>query len=287
MPTVTSLTLYPIKSCAGIALQSAMLTETGLSFATVHDREWMVVDRDGQCLTQREYPQMALIRPSLVDGTLVLQTIGATPLEIPLARAETTQIKTMQVQVWDDNLLASDEGDSCAAWFSTVLGVACRLVRFHPSATRVANNHWTADKDVPTHFSDAYPLLLISEASLADLNQKLTARGLVSVPMNRFRPNIVIDGIEAFEEDYAESLTVAKTDQAICLKPIKPCPRCPMPAVDQLTAQVGDNPVDVLQTYRSNAMMDGAVTFGMNMIVSEGSGQYLRLGDVLELHLAF
>jgi uncharacterized protein YcbX len=287
MPTITALTLYPIKSCAGIALQSAMLTETGLSFETVNDREWMVVDNDGQFLTQREYPKMALIRPSLANGKLVLQATGAMPLEIPLARTDTVQLNTMQVHLWDDSLLACDEGASSAIWFSVFLGVACRLVRFHPSATRVANNQWTGDKKVPTHFSDGYPLLLISEASLEDLNQKITEKGLAAVPMNRFRPNIVIDGIAAFEEDYAESLTMVKMGQSIHLKPIKPCPRCPMPAVDQLTGKTGYNPVDVLQTYRSNAMLDGAVTFGMNVIVSEGAGRYLKLGDELELHLAF
>ena len=137
------------------------------------------------------------------------------------------------------------------------------------------------------HILIASPLLLISEASLADLNQKLTALKLTAVPMNRFRPNIVIDGIAAFEEEYAESFSIDEAGQTICLKPIKPCPRCPMPAVNQLTAHVEDNPVDVLQTYRSNAMLDGAVTFGMNMIVAQGSGHYLKLGDMLELHLAF
>ena len=287
MPSITSLTLYPIKSCAGIALSSALLTETGLSFATVHDREWMVVDQNGLFLTQREHPKMALIRPSIINGELVLEANGVFALTIPLAPDNLKQLKSIQVQVWDDSLLAYDEGEECADWFGTILGVVCRLVRFHPAASRVANNQWTSNKDVPTHFSDAYPLLLISEASLADLNQKLTALNLLSVPMNRFRPNIVIDGIDAFEEEYAESLTVGEADQAICLRPIKPCPRCPMPAVNQITAQVGANPVDVLQTYRTNAMLDGAVTFGMNVIVTQGSGQYLKLGDMLELHLAF
>ena len=194
MPNITALTLYPIKSCAGISISSALLTETGLSFATVHDREWMVVGTDGLCLTQREYPKMALIRPSIFDGKLVLEASGVSPLMIPLARDDATQFPSIQVQVWDDSLLASDEGEACANWFTAVLGVVCRFVRFHPSATRVANDQWTSNKNVPTHFSDAYPLLLISEASLADLNQKLTALKLTPVPMNRFRPNIVIDG---------------------------------------------------------------------------------------------
>lgn len=287
MPCITALTLYPIKSCAGINLSSALLTETGLSFATVHDREWMVVDLNGLCITQREYPKMALIRPSIIDDKLMLEAISVSALAIPLGQDNLLQRTRMQVQVWDDSVLAYDEGEACADWFKAVLGVACRLVRFHPSAIRVANNQWTSNKDVPTHFSDGYPLLLISEASLADLNQKLTALKLTAVPMNRFRPNIVIDGIDAFEEEYTESFSMDEAGQVICLKPIKPCPRCPMPAVDQITAHVGDNPVDVLQTYRSNAMLDGAVTFGMNMIVAHGSGHYLKIGDMLESHLAF
>lgn len=290
MPTITALTLYPIKSCAGMALQEAMVTDAGLSHGTVCDREWMLVDSDGQFLTQREHPKMALIRPSLAGGQLVVQAPGVAPLTLALERRDAAQMRTVQVQVWDDILPASDEGESSARWCSDVLGVACRLVRFHPDARRVANNKWTGGKDVPTRFSDGYPLLLISEASLADLNQKLLANGQSAVPMNRFRPNIVIDGVEAFEEDYVESLNTdcgATKAEMICLKPIKPCPRCPMPAVDQVTAEVGVNPVDTLQSYRSNALMDGAVTFGMNVIVSQGAGQFLHVGDALELHLAF
>ncbi|MDO8177951.1 MAG: MOSC N-terminal beta barrel domain-containing protein [Undibacterium sp.] len=290
MPTITALTLYPVKSCAGMALQEAMVTDAGLSHGPVCDREWMLVDSDGQFLTQREHPKMALIRPSLAGGRLVLQAPGVAPLTLALERRDAAQMRTVQVQVWDDILQASDEGESSARWCSDVLGVACRLVRFHSDARRVANNKWTAGRDVPTRFSDGYPLLLISEASLADLNQKLLANGQSAVPMNRFRPNIVIDGIEAFEEDYAESLNTDRggtKEEMICLKPIKPCPRCPMPAVDQVTAEVGVNPVDTLQSYRSNALMDGAVTFGMNVIVSQGAGQFLHVGDALELHLAF
>ncbi|MDO8702621.1 MAG: MOSC N-terminal beta barrel domain-containing protein [Undibacterium sp.] len=290
MPTITALTLYPIKSCAGMALQEAMVTDAGLSHGPVCDREWMLVDSDGQFLTQREHPKMALIRPSLAGGQLVLQAPGVAPLTLPLERRDAAHMRTVQVQVWDDILPASDEGESSARWCSDVLGIACRLVRFHPDARRVANNKWTDGQDVPTRFSDGYPLLLISEASLADLNQKLLANGQSAVPMNRFRPNIVIDGVEAFEEDYAESLNTdcgGTKAEMICLKPIKPCPRCPMPAVDQATAEVGFNPVDTLQSYRSNALMDGAVTFGMNVIVSQGAGQFLHVGDALELHLAF
>jgi uncharacterized protein len=292
MPTITALTLYPIKSCAGISLQVAMVTRTGLSYASIHDREWMVVDQHGQFLTQREHPRMALIRPSLGDGHLVLHAEDVAPLTIPLLPPDALR-GSVQVQVWDDVLQACDEGEASAAWLSDVIGMTCRLVRFAPTASRVANNKWTAGKDVPTRFSDGYPLLLISEASLADLNLKLLARDQRAVPMNRFRPNIVIDGVEAFEEDYAESLTSlheeneGNDNQVIRLTPLKPCPRCPMPAVDQMTGEVGPNPVDTLQSYRSNALMEGAVTFGMNVMLSQGEGQLLHVGDMLELHLAF
>ena len=293
MPTVSALTLYPVKSCAGISVQSAKLTESGLSHESVFDREWMVVDENGHFLTQREHPVMARIRPALENATLVLRSPGFDSVSIALNQDDLHEKARLQVQVWDDTVLAADEGDAIAFWLSEVIGVACRLVRFHPMAIRKANNHWTSHQDVATRFADAYPILLTSEASLADLNQRLRNQSLAVVPMNRFRPNIVIDGIEAFEEEYAASLTQRRTDDndeskgAICLTPIKPCARCPMPAVDQVTGEVGPNPVDVLQTYRSNALLEGAASFGMNVILTQGAGRSLSVGEQLELHIAF
>ncbi|MFZ6749141.1 MOSC domain-containing protein [Undibacterium sp. Ren11W] len=288
MPIISALTLYPIKSCAGISLQTATLTEAGLSHQTLRDREWMLIDSNNQFLTQREYPRMALLQPELADEKLMLHAPDMPALEIGLIPA--TPGTLVQVQVWDDLVPAYDCGATAASWLTRFLGVNCRLVRSHPSSQRCANPKWTGDIKVPALFSDGYPLLLISSASLEDLNQRLLAQGRAAVPMDRFRPNIVIDGVEAFEEDYAEVLIIHKTNaaqQSIQLQPVKPCPRCPIPAVDQASAEVGPNPVDILQSYRSNPLLEGAVTFGMNTIVRQGAGQTIAVGDALELQLAF
>lgn len=287
MPTITALTLYPIKSCAGISLPAATVTQAGLSHQGVHDREWMLVDGAGQFLTQREHPRMALIRPAIQDGQLRLQAAGMQPLELALVTSNPESSARVTVQVWDDALPAFDCGTDAASWFSTFLGLPCRLVRFDPATRRLVNPKWTGELEVHTLFSDGYPMLLISQASLDDLNQKLLLQGQGAVPMDRFRPNIVIDGVDAFEEDYAESLLISHAERRICLKPVKPCPRCPIPAVDQATGEVGPSPVEILQTYRANPLLDGAVTFGMNVIVLQGAGQALKVGDALELSLAF
>ena len=278
MATLTALTLYPIKSCAGIALQQATLTAAGLMHAQLHDREWMVVDAQGEFLTQRSHPALALITPLLNVGAGMLEVhapaLGLTPLSLPLARPAAGSAPQRQVRVWDDLVDADDCGDAAAHWFSQALGLACRLVRFPAQASRITNTHWTAHADVPTRFSDGYPFLLISQASLDDLNQKLAAHGRDPLPMNRFRPNLVIDGVAAFEEDYIDSLGLG----GALLKPVKPCARCPIPSVDQATGLIGPDPLDILRSYRANPRLDGGIAFGMNVILLQGDGEMVNLG---------
>ncbi|MEO6354000.1 MAG: MOSC N-terminal beta barrel domain-containing protein [Oxalobacteraceae bacterium] len=283
MATLTELHFYPIKSCAGIALQQATLTPAGLMHDLIYDREWMVVDAHGNFMTQREHPAMARITPRIQGDCLKLRAPGMLELEIPLDLPDPEHAQTLEVRVWDDTLIAYDCDALTAHWFSQVLDVQCRLVRFHPHASRVTNSRWTAHADVPALFSDGYPFLLISQASLDDLNQKLAAQGRTPLPMNRFRPNLVIDGITAFEEDFIESLRIG----AAALKPVKPCARCPIPAVDQITGIVGDDPLDILRSYRANPKVDGGITFGMNVILLPGQAQVVRIGQEVDITLAF
>jgi uncharacterized protein YcbX len=283
MPFVTELNIYPVKSCGGIALREAVVTGAGLMSGEVRDREWMVVDLKGGFLTQRSHPAMALIRPRIASDALELHAPGMPALDIPLARHGTVDTSTMKVGLWDDTLEAEDCGDAAAAWLSGFLGTQCRLTRFHPGAKRFADRNWTGGQEVPALFSDGFPMLLISEASLADLNGKLIAHGRETLQMNRFRPNVVIGGIEAFEEDYIASLAVG----GATIRPVKPCPRCPIPSVDQATGRIGPDPLDILRAYRADPLVGGGITFGMNAILAAGEGRVLRVGCEAEADFAF
>ncbi|MGB7195270.1 MAG: MOSC N-terminal beta barrel domain-containing protein [Collimonas pratensis] len=283
MPTIATLTLYPVKSCAGITLQAATMSAAGLSHEQVHDREWMVIDSAGQFLSQRSHPRMALVVPALQAGVMILQAPGMAPLEIPTAPLAAGHAPAIAVTIWDDRLDAHDCGDEAGRWFSQVLGQPCRLVRFDPAVKRLASKKWTDDADVPTRFPDGFPMLVISQGSLNDLNQKLQAQGRATVPMNRYRPNIVIDGVDAFEEDFAATIEAGP----LHLQLVKPCTRCPMPSVDQATGEFGPDPMDILQTYRSNPRVDGAPTFGVNAILQDGAGEILRVGQEITLELDF
>jgi len=281
MATISELVLYPIKSCAGLSVPEAMLCIDGLAAQGVYDREWMLVTPEGLFLTQREYPRMAVIQPRLEGDALLVEAPGMTPLHLPLAHDATAT--SLAVQIWDDRVLAADCGDAAALWFSSALGAPCRLVRFRPDVVRPTSTKWTDGVPAATRFSDGYPILLIGQASLDDLNARLQRAGRATLPMNRFRPNLVVAGIDAFEEDFVGAFTA----DGVALRPVKPCARCPIPAIDQATGIPGPDPLDILQAYRANARMDGAVTVGMNMIVLDGIGHTVRVGQALDTELVF
>lgn len=283
MPILTELNLYPIKSCAGISLREATLTEAGLMSEQIYDREWMVVDADGRFLSQRTHPRMALITPRIKAETLELRAPGMLRLDIPLGLPAPEDERTVEVTVWNDTLMAYDCDELTAAWFSNAVGVPCRLVRFHPAARRLASMKWTGGVEAPALFADGFPLLVIGQASLDDLNAKLAAQERAPLPMNRFRPNIVIAGIDAYEEDFAAAFDFGGS----VLKPVKPCARCSIPSVDQASGTRGPDPLDILQAYRANPRVDGGIAFGMNAIVTDGAGQVLRVGQDVAVELAF
>lgn len=281
MALLTHLLLYPIKSCAGIAVRSATVLESGLFALGVHDREWMLVTEDGQFLTQREHPRMALVRALPDGGKLRVHAPGMDPLVLPLAWDESAPTRT--VKIWDDTVDAADCGDAAADWFSNVLTTPCRLVRFHRDVVRPTSTKWTNGVEAQTRFADGYPLLLIGQASLDDLNARLVAAGRAALQMDRFRPNLVVDGIDACEEDFLATLTIGDVE----IRPVKPCARCPIPSIDQATGIPGPDPLDILQTYRANPRMEGAVCLGMNCIVAAGAGNELHLGQELTTEIAF
>lgn len=281
MAIVEELIIYPVKSCGGLAVEEAVVAPDGLAAGGIGDREWMLVREDGSFLTQREAPRMALVRPTLAADALLLHAPEMPPLALPLRHG--ADLAPRQVQLWDDSLLGADCGDDAAAWFSTAIGVACRVVRFLPEVVRPTSTKWTGGLAASSKFADAYPILLIGRASLDDLNDKLRAAGRAPLPMNRFRPNIVVGRTEAFDEDYTASFMAG----ALELRPVKPCPRCPVPSIDQATGIAGPDPLDILRTYRTKPQMEDAICFGMNVIVAAGAGTVLRVGQALEPELAF
>lgn len=277
--TISRLFVYPVKSCAGIAVQEALLTEMGLDL----DRAWMVVDAEGVFLTQRALPRMALIRPQLRTSELVLRAPGMLALHVAMDAVE----GPATVTVWKDTVPAWDMGPLAAQWFTDFLGQPCRMVRFDPDCRRLSSMDWTQGVEAPNQFSDAFPLLVTSEASLAELNARLAAAGQAGVGIERFRPNVVLAGFGAHDEDRVDMVRVDAGEQEVRLQPVKPCARCPIPNIDPATAEISPAVADTLQTYRQDARLGGAITFGMNAIVRQGVGQVLRVGQPVAADVRF
>lgn len=268
---IARLFVYPVKSCAGIELREALLTETGLDL----DRAWMVVDASGGFVSQRELPRMALIRPQLKLHEVILRAPGMLALHLSIDTVE----EPVRVRIWDDEVPAFDMGAVAAQWFSDFLGQQLRLVRFDPEHRRLSNLQWTGGAEALNQFSDGYPVLLAGTGSLDQLNGKLAAKGHAAVGIERFRPNIVLSGLEAHDEDRLDLLRIATDDGEVQLRPVKPCARCPIPNIDPATAQVDTVVSDTLQGYRRNDAVGGAVSFGMNAIVVAGEDRTLRVGQ--------
>jgi uncharacterized protein YcbX len=269
MITITALNIYPIKSCKGTALESARIGETGFE----HDREWLIVRPDGRFVTQREEPRLALIEPRLVNSSLRLTAPGLPALEVP---AELTN-NPVEVTCWRDRCAGFDAGAPAAEWLEQHLGAPHRLVRFNRERKRASGAEWTQGIEALNQFSDGFPFLVISQASLDDLNARLPA----PLPMNRFRPNIVIDGVNAFGEDHINELTSG----AITLRIVKPCTRCAITTTDQTRGERdGDEPLRTLRSYRFSREMKG-VLFGQNVILVSGLGGQLRVGQSLDARL--
>ena len=277
--TIARLFVYPVKSCAGVELREALLTETGLDL----DRAWMVVDEDGEFVSQRELPRMALIRPTIRPSDVVLRAPGMLALHLQIDTVE----EPVKVRVWDDEVPAYDMGAVAAQWFTDFLGRKLRLVRFDPDHRRLSSLQWTGGVEAPNQFADGYPLLLASTASLDLLNAKLAAAGHAAVGIERFRPNIVLAGLEAHDEDRLELVRIATDEGEVQLRPVKPCSRCTIPNVDPATAHTDPAVADALQAYRRDPVLDGAVSFAMNAIIVEGIDRTLRIGQPVAAAIRF
>lgn len=260
--TVASLHIHPIKSLGGFATDTAHLTDRGFA----HDRRWMLVDADDRFITQREVPAMACLHCAPHgDGFRVIDLRDGNALDLPWTINDGEE---QRATVWDDAVSVLCAPATCSAWFRARLGVACHLVHMPDSSQRDVDARYTTGI---TSLSDAFPYLLVSQASLDDLNMRM----LDPLPMDRFRPNIVIAGGAAFQEDLWRDVLIGGVRFTI----VKPCGRCVITTTDQRTGARGKEPLSTLATYRKRAGSADAmkVDFGMHA-VAQASGT-VRVGD--------
>ena len=258
---VQELRVYPLKSAQGIDRSSARLTPMGLQW----DRYWMVVRRDGTFLTQRTHPRLAQVATALTDEGLALDAEGLRPLLLPW----TASGPPLRVRIWKDVCEGLDQGDAAAEWISAVLDEPVRVVRVPETPRRTASPDYAGPAPPPLAFADAFPLLVCNRASLDTLNTRLPG----TLPMDRFRPNLVLEGLPAFAEDRISGLEIGP----IRLTLVKPCTRCVIPSHDQRTGGADIDPLPALRKFRFDPRLRG-VTFGENAIITAGAGSILERG---------
>lgn len=261
---IESLAFYPIKGCRRIARETVELLSSGIR----HDREWLIVDAKDAFITQRTDPVLATLATALTADALTVDAPGRSTLTVPL----TCRGHRRAVRIWRDTCDANDMGDEAGEWFSSIVGRPVRLVRFAPDGIRNADPTYARDDHAPVKFADAYPVLVTQTASLAALNAALDE----PLPMTRFRPNIVLDGLQPFEEDRIDTLRIG----AVLLRLAKPSTRCIVTTTDQVTGERGVEPLPTLKKMRWNRELKG-VTFGENATVLQPGT--LRIGDAVEV----
>ncbi len=262
---LSELNIYPIKSLKGISLESAIVEDRGLRF----DRRWMIVDENRQFITQREVPRMATVEIEVrLDG--LIASIEEGRIEIPTVPATGD---TATVKIWNSSVKGEFYADEINEWFSDQLGVRCRLALMPETTKRIVSPDYAVRRFQDTvSFADGYPFMLIGEASLADLNTRLAE----PVPMNRFRPNFVVAGSRAFDEDTWKRIRIGSTEFHV----VKPCARCVITTVDQATGEkTGKEPLKTLSEYRNR---NGNVLFGQNLIADIPGGT-INVGDTVEV----
>lgn len=271
MPCVTGLYIYPVKALRGYAVPSAEFDALGF----VGDRRFLIVDANGKFLTQRTVPRMARIDAFLSTDSLTLSVENAGQLTVPRAARPNAFVRS--VSVWkSENLQAEDCGESASSWLSDFLEMKCHLVRIGRDFRRPMLKSSARPGD-SVSFADAYPFLILSEASLAALNDRLQEKDDEPVPMNRFRPSIVVDGCEAFAEDDWARVQIGDA----IFRTGGPCARCIVTTTDQLTGErLGKEPLHTLATFRRNPADSGDVNFGINLIHETKTGR-VQVGDTV------
>ncbi|MGG9972598.1 MOSC domain-containing protein [Ferruginibacter sp. SUN002] len=260
---VSQLYIYPIKSLGGISITSAELTDRGFKY----DRRWMLIDKKNNFLTQREFPQMALLQVTLTaSGLQVSHKINNQSIYIPFL-PETNEL--VQATVWSFTGKAQVMSSVVNEWFTEMLSIPCRLVYMPDETRRKVNSYYAINKDI-TSLSDGYPMLMIGEASLEDLNKRLDD----PVPMNRFRPNIVFKGGQPFEEDIMAAFMINGID----FYGVKLCSRCVVTTINQNTAEKNKEPLKTLSTYRKKNFN---IYFGQNVI--HGGLGTINVGDSITI----
>jgi uncharacterized protein YcbX len=266
--TLSQIYIYPIKSLGGISLQAAKVEERGLQY----DRRWMLVDKNGMFLTQREYPQMALLQVNIKDNKLeVSHKIKPIPnLQLPISNFQppTTSIA---VNIWNDVVIAKNISRDANLWFSDALDLDCRLVFMDNDSDRFTDRKYV-DEPHQVSFADAYPFLIIGEESLNELNRRLKE----PLPMNRFRPNFVFSGGEPFIEDTWKDFKIGD----LKFRTVKPCARCVITTVNPDTAEKGSEPLETLAKFRK---VGNKVMFGQNVVGYDVGvvrvGESIKVGD--------